>query len=115
MNLSLSANTRVHRIAVSIFFFISGLVVATWASRIPDIKNALHLNEAALGGILFAIPVGQVISLPLSGWLVSRFGSKQLVIAAAIFFPLTLILIGFAATIWQLVIVLFFLVCGQIL
>jgi len=108
MNISLSANTRVHRIAVSIFFFIAGLVVATWASRIPDIKNALHLNEAALGGILFAIPVGQVISLPLSGWLVSRFGSRQLVIAAAIFFPLTLILIGFAATIWQLVIVLFF-------
>jgi MFS family permease len=107
MNLSLSANTRVHRIAVSIFFFIAGLVVATWASRIPDIKNALHLNEAELGGILFAIPVGQVISLPLSGWLVSRFGSRQLVIAAAIFFPLTLILLGFAATVWQLVIVLF--------
>lgn len=108
MNISLSANTRIHRIAVSIFFFIAGLVVATWASRIPDIKNALHLNEAALGGILFAIPVGQVISLPLSGWLVSKFGSRQLVIAAAIFFPLTLILIGFAATVWQLIIVLFF-------
>ncbi len=107
MNISLSANTRVHRIAVSIFFFISGLIVATWASRIPDIKNALHLNEAALGSILFAIPVGQVISLPLSGWLVSRFGSRQLVIAASVFFPLTLILIGFATTVWQLVVVLF--------
>jgi len=45
--------------------------------------------------------------LPLSGWLVSRFGSRQLVIAAAIFFPLTLILLGFAATVWQLIIVLF--------
>ena len=108
MNISLSANTKIHRIAVSIFFFIAGLTVASWASRIPDIKTALHLNEAALGGILFAIPVGQIISLPLSGWLVSRFGSRQLVIAAAIFFPLTLILIGFATTVWQLVIVLFF-------
>ena len=107
MNLSLSANTRVHRIAVSIFFFIAGLVVATWASRIPDIKNALHLNDAALGGILLAIPVGQVIGLPLSGWLISKFGSRQLVVAAAIFFPLTLILLGFTTTTWQLVIVLF--------
>ncbi len=67
----------------------------------------MHLNEAELGGILFAIPVGQIISLPLSGWLVSRFGSRQLVIAAAIFFPLTLILLGIATTVWQLVIVLF--------
>lgn len=109
MNISLSAaNTRIHRIAVSVFFFIAGLIVSTWASRISDIKNALHLNEAQLGSILFAIPVGQIISLPLSGWLVSRFGSRQLVIAAAVFFPLTLILHGVATTILQLVIVLFF-------
>lgn len=108
MSISFSANIRIHRIAVSIFFFIAGLTVSTWASRIPDIQSALHLNEAQLGGILFAIPVGQIVSLPLSGWLVSRFGSRQLVIAAAIFFPLTLILLGIATTVLQLVIVLFF-------
>ena len=109
MNISLSINTaRIHRIAVSVFFFIAGLTVATWASRIPDIKTKLQLSEAALGGVLFALPVGQLISLPLSGWLISRFGSRQLVIAAAVFFPLTLILLGIAATIWQLIIVLFF-------
>ncbi len=108
MNISLSANTRIHRIAVSIFFFIVGLVVATWASRIPDIKNTLHLNDAQLGGVLLAIPVGQIIGLPLSGWLISKFGSRQLIIASAIFFPLTLILAGFTVTVWPLVIVLFF-------
>jgi MFS family permease len=108
MNISLSVNIRIHRIAVSVFFFIAGLTVATWASRIPDIKNKLHLNEAALGGVLFALPVGQLISLPLSGWLIPRFGSRQVVIAAAMFFPLTLILLAIAATAWQLVIVLFF-------
>src|ERR1044072_2512576 len=107
MNISLSGNTRIHRIAVSAFFFIAGLVMATWASRIPDIKNMLHLNDAALGSILFAIPVGQVVSLPLSGWLISKFGSRQLIVAAALFFPLTLILLGFSVTVWQLVIVLF--------
>lgn len=108
MNISLSSNTRIHRIAVSVFFFIAGLTVASWASRISDIKNSLQLNDAELGSILFAIPVGQIISLPLSGWLVSRFGSRQLVIASAIFFPLTLILLGIAASVWQLVVVLFF-------
>src|ERR1041385_2161037 len=103
MNITLSANSRVHRIAVSIFFFVAGLTVSSWASRIPDIKQNLRLSEAALGGVLFALPVGQLVSLPLSGWLISKFGSRQLVISAAIFFPLTLIMLAFAATTWQLI------------
>ncbi len=108
MNVPLSINGRVYRIAVSTFFFIAGLTVASWASRIPDIKNKLQLSEAALGTVLFAIPVGQLISLPLSGWLISRFGSRLSVIAAAVLFPLTLILITLAITKWQLVCALFF-------
>ena len=107
MNISLSVSNRLHRIAVSIFFFIAGLTGASWASRIPDIKTTLQLSEAALGGVLFAVPVGQLISLPLSGWLISRFGSRQLLIYASIFFPLTLIMLAFAATTWQLVLQFF--------
>jgi MFS family permease len=108
MNISLSINNRLHRIAVSVFFFIAGITSASWASRIPDIKDKLQLSDAALGGILFALPVGQLISLPLSGWLISKFGSRQLLIYASVFFPLTLILIPFATTSWQLVTVLLF-------
>ena len=44
-----------YRLAVASFFFLQGLVFASWASRIPDIKQALDLNEAQLGGVLFAI------------------------------------------------------------
>lgn len=108
MNITLSANNRLHRIAVSVFFFIAGLTSASWASRIPDIKMKLQLSEAALGGVLFAIPAGQLVSLPLSGWLISKFGSRQLLIYASIFFPLTLILLALPATTWQLIAVLFF-------
>ncbi len=103
MNISVSLGSRTYRIAVSVFFFIAGITFASWASRIPDIKNKLQLSEAALGGVLFALPVGQLISLPFSGWLISRFGSRQLVIAAAILFPATLLLLGIAATPFQLI------------
>ena len=109
MNLSLSYNNiRLHRIAVSVFFFVAGLTFASWASRIPDIKTKLDLTEAGLGAVLFALPVGQLVSLPISGWLISRFGSRQLVIGAAILYPLTLILLALAATSWQLIAGLFF-------
>ncbi len=109
MSLSISYNNiRLHRIAVSVFFFVAGLTFASWASRIPDIKTKLDLTEAGLGAVLFALPVGQLVSLPISGWLISRFGSRQLVIGAAILYPLTLILLALAATSWQLIAGLFF-------
>ena len=80
--LSLSATKR-YRFSVSAFFFIQGLVFSSWASRIPDIKDALHLNEAVLGSVLFALPVGQLSAMALSGYLVSRYGSKLVLTVTA--------------------------------
>lgn len=98
MNIALNINTRVYRLAISAFFFVAGLTFSTWASRIPDIKTALQLSDAALGLILFALPVGQMISLPLSAALVSKFGSKSLIITGALLYPLSLILLAMAGT-----------------
>jgi MFS family permease len=108
MDVAVSVNPRMHRIAVSIFFFISGLTFASWASRIPDIKEKLQLTEAGLGSVLFALPVGLMCSLPLSGWLVSKFGSRKIVITAALIYPFFLLLLALASTTLQLVAGLFF-------
>jgi MFS family permease len=104
---TLTVSRRAHRIAVACFFFIVGLSFASWASRIPDIKNLLNLNDAALGGILLALPAGSMVSLPLSGWLVARFGSRLVLTIAAVCYPLMLIMLGVATSAWQLVMVLF--------
>ena len=93
---------RMYRIATSVFFFIAGLTFATWASRIPDIQNKLQLSDAGLGGILFALPVGLMVSLPLSGWLVSRYGSRKMVIAGALAYPLILLLLAISNSIVQI-------------
>src|SRR6185295_17759143 len=98
---------RIYRIATSVYFFVAGLTFATWASRIPDIQNKLHLSEAGLGGVLFSLPVGLMLSLPVSGWLVSRYGSRRLVISGAILYPLTLLLLAVAGSTLQLIIALF--------
>lgn len=87
---------RAYRIAISAFFFIQGLTFASWASRIPDIKKALGLSDAALGGILFSLPVGQFFALALSGYLVTRYGSRIVLIVNAVLYPATLLLIGLA-------------------
>ncbi len=103
---SLPPNRR-YRISVSTFFFIAGLTFATWASRIPDIKNKLQLSDAGLGAVLFALPLGLMTSLPISGYMVSNFGSRKMMLIASIVYPATLIFIGFVNTPWQLGGVLF--------
>ena len=101
------SKARAHRIAVSTFFFIAGFTFASWASRIPDIKTKLLLTDAGLGAVLFSLPMGLMVSLPFSGYLVSRFGSKHIVIITALLYPLTLILLGVAPSRLSLCAVLF--------
>lgn len=116
MNLSLFFPTqRYYRVGVSVFFFLQGLTFSTWASRIPDIKNLLRLTDAGLGGVLFALPVGQLTAMGLSGYLVSRFGSKRTLTIAALTYPAGLVLLGTVTTVFQLAMGLFFFgICGNL-
>lgn len=107
MNTTLTIQPRTYRIAISAFFFMAGLTFSTWASRIPDIKTALHLTEAGLGLVLFALPVGQLISLPLSAWVSAKFGTKTIMLIASVLYPLTLVLLASAGSVTQLVMALF--------
>ncbi len=100
-------NKRRIRIAVILVYFSMGLTISSWASRIPDIKTALHLNDAMLGTILFALPAGQILMMPFSGKLVTRFGSHRVLFFSLPVYTICLILIGLAQAGWQLAIALF--------
>lgn len=87
---------------VTIFFFISGFGFSTWASRIPTIQQKLHLNEAQLGAVLFALPIGLMVMLPVTGALLSRRDSRRIMIVGAVAFNLVLCGLGFATHTWEL-------------
>ncbi|SHL64991.1 MFS transporter [Flavobacterium chilense] len=95
------------RFAVGMFYFGMGLSFATWASRIPDIKTTLHLTEGDLGSILFALPMGQLLIMPFSGKMVTKFGSHRILIFSLIMYVLCLINLGLATTALQLSLGLF--------
>jgi MFS family permease len=95
------------RRAITLFFLVSGFGFATWASRIPTIQHQLGLNEAELGGVLLAMPAGLMLTLPLTGVLLRRFSSRQVMLVGAILYNLVLALLGQAAHTWQLVALLF--------
>jgi MFS family permease len=100
-------NKKRIRWAVSLTYFSMGICFSSWASRIPDIKTALELNDAIFGSILFALPVGQFLMMPFSGKLVTRFGSEKVILFAIPAYTLTLIVIGLAQSGWQLALILF--------
>ena len=70
------------RFSIGILFFICGLNFATWATRIPDFKSYLHLSDAQLGTVLMGLPVGSLVSLPIAGWLLTKYASKWICIMA---------------------------------
>jgi MFS family permease len=102
-----SAEKKRIRIAVALTYFSMGLVFASWASRIPDIKTALHLNDAMFGSILFALPVAQFIMMTFSGKLVTHFGSRKVLLVALPLYAFCLTNIGLVKAGWQLAIALF--------
>jgi MFS family permease len=95
------------RIAVALVYFCMGFCFASWASRIPDIKTTLHLSDGRLGSILFALPVGQLLMMPISGRLVTRYGSHRTILFALPAYSICLNNIGWVNEGWQLAIALF--------
>jgi len=70
--------------AVYAVFILSGFAFASWASRIPQVRDALDLTPKTLGLVLLAIAVGSVSSMPLSGVVVARLGTARTVAAMAL-------------------------------
>lgn len=94
------------RLANTVFFFLSGFGYSSWASRIPHIKAQLHLSEAEFGAVLFAFPIGLMLTMPFTGKLLNKYSSRSCMLLGAIMFNIVLSLPGFSAFVWQLVIIL---------
>ena len=101
----ISLKTR--RMILSGYFFLTGICFASWASRIPDIKMQLGLSDGAFGGLLFFLPIGSFLGIPISGSLTAKHGSKTMVSIAAFIYPIALISLGLANNTTLLAICLF--------
>lgn len=80
--------------ATYIAFTGSGFAFASWASRIPQVRDELHLDPAQLGLVLLAIAVGSLVALGLSGAIVTRLGSRVVVTAMALLLGVALLIAG---------------------
>jgi fucose permease len=78
----MAPGTRAARRAVTVIFLLNGLLLGSWAARIPAVKERLDLGEAQLGLALGLVALGALVAMPLSGWMSARGGSRRTTRAA---------------------------------
>jgi MFS family permease len=97
------------RVAAVGLFVANGLGMSSWVSHIPLLKERLELNDQMLGFALLCAGMGALITMWLSGWLMSKFGSRKIAFFSGICFPISLIGPGIANSFWSLAISLLLL------
>ena len=87
-------------------FIGSGFAIASWASRIPQVRDRLSLDSAELGLVLLAIAAGSVLSMPTAGAVVGRFGSRRTVSVMAVLLAVALTVVGIGSVVGVPVVVI---------
>lgn len=94
-------------IAISGMFFMLGLCFGSLSSRMATIKDGLQLSDGVFGSALFAMSAGVVLSLPVSGWMIAKLGSRNVGVTAILTNAVLLSLVPLASSVYQLAALLF--------
>src|SRR3954469_19690889 len=107
------------RAATTAVFFLTGAVFAAWSTRLPAIKEQLHLSNGALAVAILGLEAGAIAGLPAGGAvvvgarrpaaggaIVVRAGSRTALRASFVASPLGLLAVAFAANVATLALAL---------
>ncbi|MES2093625.1 MAG: MFS transporter [Actinomycetota bacterium] len=65
------------RNALFVIFALAGLSLASWASRIPAVKEALQVSTSSMGILLFGLAAGSIGGLLASSHVIARIGARR--------------------------------------
>lgn len=93
---------RLHRprllraqVAIYYAFLVCGIGTGVWATHIPVIQARLQIDPAILGMAIFTMAFASLLTMPLTGMAIGRFGSRLptavMMIAFVCFLPLPLL------------------------
>ncbi|TDE14603.1 MFS transporter [Dyadobacter psychrotolerans] len=101
------SNVIAARRASMLIFLVCGIGLSSWAPMVPFAKTNLNLDEAALGLVLLSLGLGAILMMPFSGFLINKYGSRKVTLAAATVIALILPNLLLASSAIQLSIALF--------
>lgn len=82
------------RTAIFAIFAASGLSIATWASRVPSIKDDLGIENSQIGLLLLGMGVASILGLSASSVIIARFGTRLGMLGAMVIFAAGVALVG---------------------
>ena len=85
-------------------FLVDGIGFGAWAAHVPVFKQLLHLENGSLTFVLVSLIIGAIITMPITGQLVERYGSRQVVRTSAILYVLLVAVLAQASTLFVLMI-----------
>ena len=94
------------RRAVLAVFALNGFALGGWFVRIPAVQDRLGVGEGLLGVALLGAAVGALLSMTVTGALISRLGSRRVVGATALLLPVSLIPLALAPNVAALALAL---------
>jgi predicted MFS family arabinose efflux permease len=95
------------RIAVALLFLLYGVILGSWTSRIPAVKERLGVSDGQLSLALLAFAAGAIVGMQAVGRLVDRYGSRRVMLPAALVDGAILLGPAFAPNLPLLVLALF--------
>lgn len=102
---------RRRRISSYIFLFIPGLVLASWVTRTPAIRDELDATTAGMGLLLFGVSIGSMTGILSSVRLVRRFGTRPVIAAGLSLMLGGVVLLGIGAGLAQVPLVFLGFLC----
>jgi MFS family permease len=87
-----SAGLAGARAAVCTVFAAHGFIFASWAVRVPAIKEQTGASAAALGLALLGLSAGAVATMAIAGALCRRLGSQRVAVVSCALLSVTLVL-----------------------
>jgi predicted MFS family arabinose efflux permease len=103
------ADSRLRRaaLATALVFAVNGFLLAAWVARLPATRDRLGASVAELGLALLAPGFGSLLSMPFSGRLCRRFGSRTVVAVTTVAASTALALLAVVPTLAVLAVTLF--------
>ncbi|MFJ9899990.1 MFS transporter [Streptomyces sp. NPDC091280] len=71
---------RRRRHALFLLFLLAGIAMSSWVTRTPAIRDQLNLSTGQMGLVLFGLSLGSMAGISSSGRLVSRFGTRPVIV-----------------------------------
>jgi MFS family permease len=72
-----TSTDRRARVATAVVFFVTGFVVAAWATRVPAVQERLALTPGSFAVAVLGLEGGALVGLPVGGALAARLGSRS--------------------------------------